>query len=242
MSNSPPLNLELSVDLNRIASSFSSGLVGNPPLVASVLREISQEDLVTLATTPKGSTTGVLKKIRSIHHSVARLLASGMKAVQVSATVGMCSSRISILKNDPAFQELLEFYENSEADAYVDVRGKMVSLGSDAAAELHDRILEDPEAVSTKNLIDVLTASLDRGGHSPVHKTESLTAVLSKQDIIEIKKAAASSGLVHDKFEVTQNAMQENNRTEVGEAPSGTPNENTKTEETSGLQSEGDNL
>lgn len=232
----------LAIDLDSIARASLGPQFGNAPLKADILRNVTSEDLMTLATKPKGSTTPALKKIRSVHHTVARLLASGMKAVQVSAAVGMCNSRISILKNDPAFGELLEFYKTSEADAFVDVRSKMISLGSDAAAEIHDRILDDPDSINTKTLVDVMTATLDRGGHSPVHKTESLTAVLSKQDILDIKLAAGTTTQVHDKFEVTQNALQNNKEPDLGTTIEGTPSDIAEAEEATWVPSEGDNL
>ena len=186
------------IDINTLDLGLGP-ILADPPLQAEVARLLSPEDLVILQTTKLGSETPPLKKVRSIHHHVARLLAAGMKGVEISAVTGMCNSRISILKNDPAFSELVSFYEESEQNAFLDVRETMITLGLDAAQEIHDRILDDADKLGTGTLVQIMTTALDRGGHSPVHKSETTHIGLSPEEIKEIKESASDGGKVNRK-------------------------------------------
>lgn len=172
--------------LDEMAPEFS-GLVQNPPLHAEVVRELSVEDLAVLETTVVGSKPSPLKRVRYIHHQTARLLASGMKAVEVSSVTGLCQSRISILLSDPTFKDLVTFYAERDDARLAAVQDRLVSLGIDAAAELHSRIVESPDLMSSKDLTSVMVSALDRGGHSPVHKSESVSATISAEDLARIK-------------------------------------------------------
>ena len=178
----------------------AGGLVQNPPLRAEIVRPLEEKDLVVLETTKVGSRSAPLKRIREVHHQAARLLATGMKAVEVSAVVGMCQSRLSILQSDPAFAELVSFYSEREDARFSQVQDRMVALGLDATAELHERIVEDPASVSNKDLTEIMKASLDRGGHSPVHRSVSASTSLSAEELARIKAevASAQAGTVID--------------------------------------------
>jgi hypothetical protein len=144
-------------------------------------------------TTASGAGVAKLKRLRQIHHTIAKLLASGAKNQEVSAMTGMCPSRISILQNDPAFADLMDFYAEREDDRFVDVQNRLESAGLDAVSELHERVIEDPEALATGDLIDIAKLTLDRSGHSPVKKSESKKVILSGQDLADMKTAALQS-------------------------------------------------
>lgn len=234
-----------------LAQIESGGFISQPPLSAALVRELQSEDLVILAATPAGAKPAGLKKIRMQHHQVAQLLASGVRPAQVSAATGMCLSRISILQNDPAFKELLTHYEGQEIARAENVKDRMVMLGLDAAAELHDRILEDPEKVSTKDLVSVVTSALDRGGHAPLHRSESLSVTMSKEELDSIKRQAQADhrGTVVPKAEPNTGEEPSNGEetlpvpaspgAEVGGAESGT---NPSPEAAEGLPGSGDGV
>lgn len=167
-----------------------------PPLAAAVTRELTADDLKRAETMPLGVRPPSLQRIRAVHHQAARLLATGMKAVEVSAVVGMSQSRISILLSDPAFKELVAFYSEREDARFNDVQDRMVLLGLDAAAELHERIVDDPEAVSTKDLIKVLSSALDRGGHAPKTRNEHVHLHLTPQDLERIRQEVPPGAVV----------------------------------------------
>lgn len=181
-----------------------SGLLNQSTLVAEISRELSVEDLGLIASTPvKG--TQVLKRLRASHHQAARLLAQGLRPGEVSALSGFCPSRISVLQADPAFAELVAHYEGVVESRFADVQERMVTLGLSASEEILDRLEAEPDLISTKELVEVVKASLDRGGHAPIAKSEnkSLSVTLTADDLAAMKEGTASPILdkasIHDK-------------------------------------------
>lgn len=140
------------------------------PLRAEITRSLTPEDLASLAVPseePMG--TPALKQIRASHHELARLLARGEKQANIALVTGFSQTRISILKSDPSFQELLQYYTEMEAQNYekarVDVAERLHSLGVDTLEVLHERLREDPDSLDGKTLIGLAELSLDRIGH-----------------------------------------------------------------------------
>lgn len=156
------------------------------------LRELFPKDLAE-PKPPGGSTLPALKRIRAVHHQAARLLATGMAPGQVSLTTGLCPSRISILQRDPSFSELVAHYRELDEEIFLDVRGQVAALGTTAAQVLHDRLLESPEDVSTKDLTQLLSTALDRGGYAPVQKTISTTTNLGPEELEALREALGSA-------------------------------------------------
>lgn len=189
-----------------------SGILRAPPLEASVGRALAPEDRVLSDVTPLGVETPSLKRVRAVHHQAAKLLATGMKGVEVSMVTGICQSRLSILQNDPTFKDLLAFYSEREDSRFADAQERLVLLGLDAAAELHERITDDPESIPSKVLVDIMTASMDRSGHSPVHKHSF--SFLSKDDIQKIKDVAPVA-TIRSRRE-TQKALSSDSESAVG--------------------------
>lgn len=200
----PTMNAQVSplldIELGR------SGLLAQSTLVAEKGKELTIEDLGLLAATKVGGTQ-VLKKIRASHHQAARLLAQGVRAGEVSALTGFCSSRISVLQADPAFEELVRHYASVEESRFADVQERMVTLGLTASEEIIDRLETEPELISSKELVDIVKAALDRGGHAPVTKSESknLSVVLGAEDLAAMKAHGGSTILdkatIHGKVE-----------------------------------------
>lgn len=159
-------------------------------IIAQVGRDLQLEDMALLKTTRVGSETPKLKRIRSVHHAAARLMATGMKQSEVSMNTGLCPSRLSILKNDPAFDSLVQHYASAEQERFASVQDRMAMLGMVAAEELQDRIVEGAEEIATRDLTDILRHALDRGGYAPVSKSEtkSTHVVLSADDMLKIKQ------------------------------------------------------
>jgi hypothetical protein len=114
-----------------------------------------------------GSKTPPIKQIRQAHHEIARLLAQGVKAVEISGITGYSQSRISILQNDPAFKNLMSFYETENKELNVDVQLRLRSLGLDAIGQISERLEESPEDFSNEELRKLAETVLDRGGFGP---------------------------------------------------------------------------
>jgi len=110
-----------------------------------------------------GHTSGGVARIRASHHKIAQLLAQGLKASQVSAMTGYSPAYISVLRNsNPAFKELVTHYMECEALEALEIREKQTRLGEMAVDELTDRLAEDPQSLSTRELLEVIDSNLNR--------------------------------------------------------------------------------
>ena len=160
-------------------------------LICNELAELTAEDVAVYQTTVScgGSAASQIKKIRDVHHQIARMLAAGFKNVEISQVTGITPQRVTQLKNDPAFIELLEFYRDNESEVFADLISRIKNLSTDALDKLHERIVEDPNQVTTRELIEVVKAGYDRSGHGPQSKVEHTGQVLNKHEIAEIKQA-----------------------------------------------------
>lgn len=136
------------------------------PLVAEVVRELEVVDLRALGV-EKGSEPSALKRLSERHHALARNLASGMEAGEAGLVAGYVASRVSILQNDPAFKELVEFYRRDVTAQYRDLHQKLAGLALDAAEELGERLESEPEKVSIGQLMEITKMGADRTGFGP---------------------------------------------------------------------------
>lgn len=129
------------------------------------VRELNAGDLdVLLNPPPKGMQTSALKQIRHKHHLLARLVAESKSGTEISYITGYSLSRISILKNDPAFKELVEYYQQNVQEVYLDVHQRIADLGLAAADELHERLEDNPKQFTNRELLDITEKMLDRSG------------------------------------------------------------------------------
>lgn len=134
------------------------------------VRELDSADIALLAE-EKGSKAAPLKRLSERHHSLARCLASGMAEGDAAINCGYVPSRVSILKADPAFQELLAFYRHDVNSKYLDMHGVLAGMSLDAAMELRDRLESDIEAeekkISVGQLLELVKVGADRTGFGP---------------------------------------------------------------------------
>lgn len=156
------------------------------PLLADVTRELGSEDLLMLQH-GRASKPQPIKQIRDAHHRLARLLAQGFKDVEVSQITGFSQSRISILKQDPAFRELLDFYHGHQTEVFADITGRLKDLGADAINELSRRLEEEPETMGNKEITELLKTTFDRAGYGPQSKQQIESVTLTKSQIEHIK-------------------------------------------------------
>lgn len=111
-----------------------------------------------------GGTQGLprLKALRYNHHLLAKAVASGKSLLECSRLTGLTVGRISDLKNDPAFQELVSFYAEELHEVYVDVHQRMASLGTSVLEELQERFETEPEKFTKRELLEMFTTMADR--------------------------------------------------------------------------------
>lgn len=171
------------------------------PIRAEFARELSVEELIGASTEEAGIKSVPIKELRQSHHMLARVMAQGISDQEVSVICGYSISRISILKSDPTFQELLEYYKDMETKNYAvaraDMHERLASLGFDAIETLHDKLRDDPDSFDPKTLLLVVEATADRTGHG---KTQTVNHQhdhsLSPETIERIKLASGGRGQV----------------------------------------------
>lgn len=175
---------------------LGSGRRGVPSKLAYE-RDLTVEELVKSSQEESGQRAPSVQQMRQSHHYLARLLASGTKEMEASHITGYTPGRISVLKSDPAFEELLTYYKaldkSAHENATVDMHKRLASLGYDSIEVLHERLLEDPAAFSPKDLIAVTELSADRTGFGKQSSvTHDHTLSLSGETISRIKANAQS--------------------------------------------------
>ena len=84
---------------------------------------------------------------------------------------GYDPSRVSILKSDPAFTELVAFYRKGQEEQYYGIHEKLAGVAGDALDELQERLEEKPKDFSVGQLMDLSKMGADRTGHGPSSST-----------------------------------------------------------------------
>ena len=140
------------------------------PLEVEVVRGLTPDDLPALQSAPPGTSvapSGGIKALRHNHHLLARALAEGRGEAEASLITGYSPSRISVLKSDPTFRELLVHYGANRELAFVDAAERMAAVGLTALEELAARLDEKPEDFSDGKLMELVDLTLVKGRASP---------------------------------------------------------------------------
>ena len=116
------------------------------PLVLEVTRELTPSDLRRLGDAPKTSVP-ILQRLRATHHRQAQLLAEGRSVNEVAVIVGCTTQRLVQLQVDPAFNELISYYQDQIMSAMIAdaarLKDKIIDVGEMAVDELRDRLEDD---------------------------------------------------------------------------------------------------
>lgn len=163
-------------------------------ITSEVLRPLGEADLAMLAH-EKGSTTPPLKRLRDRHHALARLLAAGKKPGEAAAICAYDTSRVSILQNDPAFQELVKLYRQDIERTYATVHEQLAGLSLDVVAVIRERVEDDPDKIPMGTLVDIAKMAADRTGNGPKSVSEVNVNVNLASRLEEARKRLASRTL-----------------------------------------------
>lgn len=147
------------------------------PLTAEVIRELLPADLVLLEI-ERGIKAPTVKALRDSHHAIARCVAEGRQNTETMLITGYSASRISILKSDPAFMELVEFYrsniEEARSELVTDGIAKVAAIRNDLLEEYHDRLLDKPESFDNDQIESGIKTFSDRSGLGPQSKSTNV--------------------------------------------------------------------
>lgn len=153
-----------------------TGGLGRPPkaTMVEIVRELGPDDVRQLGK-GIGSKPSALKRITETHHLIARLMAQGEAGYAIADATGYSQSRLSILKGDPAFQELIAHYrgevEEVRAEHFVNTTAKLVAIRNDTLDAIHDKVLD--EDLPLRDLREIAEMSMDRTGYGPQSKTQN---------------------------------------------------------------------
>lgn len=161
--------MEDSIDLEELDIAPPPGHFGSgrqpAQITAEFVRDLTVADLHQPAVRVQKPVP--LAKIRDSHHALARCLAACGSEQEASLITGYSLARISILKADPQFADLLEFYRSEAGDVVASLRERMTMLGLDIIQELQGRFEENPDSFSIGQLRELLKDLADRTGHAP---------------------------------------------------------------------------
>lgn len=158
-------------------------------------RSLTKADVDALWALPEGglsSVTPPLQRIRFQHHSLARLLAEGRPQEECALITGFSPSRISILKQDPAFKELLASYLASTQAVYVNVHERLAALGLNTIEELMERLDTEPDSFSHNELMELSKLTLDRSGYGPASKVSHDHTLSLAPEVLDRIKAESN--------------------------------------------------
>lgn len=165
------------------------------------LEMADMELLVDERQTQKPRQLSSLTMLSERHRNLARLLAMGKPDWECAVITGYTQSRISILKSDPAMQNLIKHYSEEKDIVFVQAHEKMAQVASTALDVLQDR-LEDPEHVakmSDGQLIEIVKTAADRSGLGPASKSEVNVNVNIADRLEAARKRAHESRMIEAK-------------------------------------------
>jgi hypothetical protein len=193
------MNLDDLPEMNLTARDLGLRLTGrgSKQVTMVVGADLTQADLDSLQD-ERGTVAPQLKKLRTKHHALARAIASGIGDGDAAILIGYTASRVSILKSDPSFNELVRFYTAKVDDKYLGMHERMAGLGLDAVNELSDRLDEDPEAFSNTQLMEMASRMADRTGHGPSSSTNVNVKVGLADRLAESRKRMEKYALGDD--------------------------------------------
>jgi DNA-binding CsgD family transcriptional regulator len=155
----------------------SSRAIESLPEITDI-REVTRADLTHLqAPRPAGQ----IQSLKDSHHRLARAVASGMSNSQAAETCGMSYNRVSILKADPSFIELVAHYRTiltaewkETADPVTDYMRSNALKAEQLISDRLDKAMEEDETIPLSQLVQVTSDRYDRLGYSKVTKSVNL--------------------------------------------------------------------
>jgi hypothetical protein len=139
-----------------------------------------------------------LQTLRDTHHRVARAVAAGLRGDEIAATTGYSYQRVSILKSDPAFMELVAHYRAiltaewaSEADPVIDYMRTNSLKAQAMISDKLDAAMEANEFLPTRDLLGIAEFGADRTGYGKVNKNVNINVDFAKQ-LEEARQRSAS--------------------------------------------------
>jgi hypothetical protein len=178
----------------EISAELGNALGSKVPVVTCTVEEVLQPEHIAeylskcgqLETTQKSDDKDVAT-LRARHHSVARLLATGMPEGTIADLTGFDNAYISVLKNNPSMVELVNHYR-SPNNAVVEVIAERLRTVGHAALE---RLMQEVPDMDHHALIATAKLGVDRSGNGPMSKVaHEHTHILDPEKIAKLAESA----------------------------------------------------
>lgn len=151
-----------------------------------------------------------IDRLRAKHHAVARLFALGKTIGEVTAETGYTYNSVKLVKEAPAFKELIAFYEKSYKFEFFESAGDYATLAIDnmvtAESMITDKLndaMATGEDLPTKELLAISRDAADRFGFGKkntqvnvnVDFANRLEAAIKRSGVKTIEAKAQSTAL-----------------------------------------------
>jgi hypothetical protein len=150
--------------MNRALSNRNN----NTPQIRSV-RALTPSDLEILR---RPAAISTIKSIRDSHHTIAWLLALGKTDIDVAREVGISVTRVSQLKQDPTFRELLATYRadislarREHVDALASLATSNMLKAERQIADTLDEADAEGKVIPLRDLTRITADRMDRFGY-----------------------------------------------------------------------------
>lgn len=159
-------------------------------LQVDAVRPLTEDDFDRLDTSRGYTQSPTVTRMRESHHTLARLLASGMSREQAALLTNYTPAYIRILCDTPAFQELLTLYTQEFIGQARDVQAQLLEVALDSLNEYRERLETRPEELSAKDLLSAAKLGLDRSGFGPTSTNLNLNAEISEERLRQLREMA----------------------------------------------------
>lgn len=151
----------------------------------SDIRTLSRADLSALAV-PRPQKS--LQALRDSHHRIARAVAAGLSNAVIAETCGISYNRVSMLKQDPAFIELVAHYRAVVTAEYINsidpviefMRTNAIKAQAQIAQKLEEAE-EKGETLPTRELLGISELGFDRIGYGKERKNVNVNVDFAAQ-------------------------------------------------------------
>lgn len=137
-----------------------------------------------------------LVSIRLTHHRLAQLLAIGTDEIIAARLCNYSINRVSILKSDPAFADLMAFYAKNVVEEWRDFVAVAADLSMDVLQEIQKRLDESPREFTVNQLNDLMKSLSDRSGNAPIQRTQNTNINVNLGDRLRAARERANQELI----------------------------------------------
>lgn len=171
------------------------GRISSPSGLGEII-PLKREDLAILRER-RDDPPRLLERLRDPHHNLARLLAMGKRNEEAGRLAGYSANRVAMLKSDPAFKELIEYYRNlvvqsfkENADEYFDLLSANMIKAEKQIAEKLEIAEEAGETLPIRELVAIGRDAADRVGYGKKQTNLNVNVDFASQ----LEKAIKRSG------------------------------------------------